>query len=475
MADKVSSYIVDPTSMAQPLFGSYDVAGNDSACLTFCSRYGRYGACPMQYKAEDKWRGIDLWRAQMECLADFTGQSRVNSSSEAGRSFRPPRLTATDMGAPLDDTKTVVLLRAYEGYPWDAARTLVRSMVRELSLETSGEYLVLLLVEVTSTEDDFWNSEDRYEQMLETVVPMEFRGMSVLWSMQQMKEEYQAAFEPQRLTTEGSVFQSYRSMWLPVQVFSRYHPQITRFINWEMDSHYIGDWLGFFERVQAWASNQPHSGLREQAERFYIQAKHGNWSTFRQGIRDPGRPQSSSHPHEGVGHAADLITLNPQFDPKGTKYVWKDDISGYSSEESTPDTVASIITASILSARLLQRMDNETQDGRLMASEMWPCTIARLAKLTQVYAPHPVYSTIAWPYNQADIVFNPCRYGSSGGCDRSPFGLGLEDPLMATTWYYMADAARKVWSQLQSSKERECVRPMLLHPVKPEDHENSAR
>jgi hypothetical protein len=79
----------------------------------------------------------------------------------------------------------------------------------------------------------------------------------------------------------------------------------------------------------------------------------------------------------GVGEEADLLLFNPLFDPEGTTWGLREDITGYHRENGLPPRRIAIITASRLSRKLLQTMHKETALRRhSMFSEMWPATTA---------------------------------------------------------------------------------------------------
>ncbi|KAI9851983.1 MAG: hypothetical protein M1824_002199, partial [Vezdaea acicularis] len=268
--------------------------------------------------------------------------------------------------------------------------------------------------------------------------------------------------------------------------------------------------------------------------RFYIPAVHGSWDEFSQisryqtelgtdsanniwsslaaGQRDAAAGSGAPHgdkpiwgpepplddtlytaddpipPHShdadkhtwGVGEDADLITLNPLFDPDGTTWLLANDITGYNTSRALPPRRASIITASRLSARLLRAMHRETSLARhTMFSEMWPATVALHHGFKAVYAPHPSYIDRQWPLKYLANVFNAGRNGASGGARTSVFG-DREHNFKGSTWYYNAGFAPNLWVRWlglvghndggeaweREGEGRMCLPPMLLHPMK---------
>ena len=89
---------------------------------------------------------------------------------------------------------------------------------------------------------------------------------------------------------------------------------------------------------------------------------------------DPIPPTSFSSDEYtwGVGEAADLITLNPMFDPEGTTWGLRDDATGYNRSLGLPPRRTALVTASRLSRRLLRTMHRETAFKKHHAfPEMW--------------------------------------------------------------------------------------------------------
>ncbi|KAG6033198.1 hypothetical protein E4U41_006967 [Claviceps citrina] len=206
----------------------------------------------------------------------------------------------------------------------------------------------------------------------------------------------------------------------------------------------------------------------------------------------------------GVGEEADYISLNPIFDPEGTTWTLRDDLTGYNRSRALPPRRAAIITTSRLSRRLLMRMHRMTTYKKQFAfPEMWPATVALQHGYKAVAAPHPVYVDRRWPVDYMARMYNAGRDGSSGGSRTSVFGE-REHNLRGLSWSYNAGFAPNLyrrWVGLRVNNDggedfekegagadgggegggvggvggvggmpggegRMCVPPMLLHPVK---------
>jgi len=188
----------------------------------------------------------------------------------------------------------------------------------------------------------------------------------------------------------------------------------------------------------------------------------------------------------------DLITFSPIFNAKDTRWVFRDDLTGYSAED-RPATRTALITASRLSRRLLVLMHEETyQNKHTMFPEMYPASIALHYGLKAVYAPITTYFDRDWPGEHANEVFNNAKLsyeslkqgmGGGGGyfhgVGGSVFGPG-EHVFRGATWYSNAGFAGYLWRrwlgyenendeiawELGEGHGRMCLPMMMLHPIK---------
>jgi hypothetical protein len=432
-------------------------------------------------------------------------------------------------------SRTAVIIRTWHDFHYTPEDILyMRSVISELSLLSGGEYTVHFLVHVKNPDLQIWSDDETYQRVLNDALPEEFRGMGTLWSEQQMALMYPGLEETwmRGLPVHGV----YRSTYMPTQYFAFQHPEYDYFWNWEMDARYTGHWYHLFDKVAEWAKKQPRKGLWERNARFYVPSVHGSWDDFRQMVRvqtdigtnspnnlwsaakagiESERGTSALHqqgdkpvwgperPHErdifevegegippttmdkdqyewGVGEDADLIVFNPLYDPEGTTWILRDDVTGYNKENGMPPRRTAIITASRLSRKLLTTMHRETSlRHHTMFSEMWPATTALHHGFKAVYVPHAVYIDRRWPTKYLESVFNAGRNGASGGARTAIFG-DREHNFKGTTWFYSAGFSPNLWrrwlglrvdndggeQQELAGEGRMCLPPMLLHPVK---------
>jgi hypothetical protein len=426
--------------------------------------------------------------------------------------------------------RTAVILRTWSDYKYDEETMIyLRSLISELTLMSGGEYEVFFLVHVKDVNLPIWADDDTYNRVLNESLPEEFRGMGVLWTERQMGLVYGGLDET--FYRDLPVHGVYRSTFMPMQYFAHQHPEYEYFWNWEMDLRYTGHWYQFFDKTTTWAKAQPRKGLWERNARFYVPGVHGSWEDFRQMVRvqtemgtnspnnhfspildkanqlplqgdkpiwGPERPAAKEDIFEvegegippvayekdkyewGVGEQADLIVFNPLYDPEGTTWILRDDVTGYNKTEGLPPRRVAIVTASRLSRKLLLTMHQEAVVKRhTMFSEMWPATACLHHGFKAVYVPHSVYIDRRWPMTYLESVFNAGRNGASGGARTSVFGDG-EHNFRGTTWFYSAGHAGNLYrrwlgykvdggggEEFELANEgRMCLPPMLLHPIK---------
>ncbi|KAH6608694.1 hypothetical protein Trco_002040 [Trichoderma cornu-damae] len=455
-------------------------------------------------------------------------------------------------------SRTAIVIRCWDEYLFredDLAN--LRSMISELSLASGGRYDVHLLVQVRDdARHPVWADHEIYEQRIRDVIPKEFRRLVTLWTETQMLSLYQGIYDLFSRGPELPVHGVYRGLTMAMQHFAYMHPEYDYFWQWEMDVRYTGHYSDLLSKLENWAKAQPRKGLWERNSRYYFPNVHGTWEDFSQMARVqsemgtigadnvwkdmPGQPPEAAakkkiktvwgpirpadhgdwFEHEkdpvpptsydadryqwGVGEEADLITLNPIFDPEGTTWGLKDDMTGYNRSLPLPPRRASIITTSRMSRRLLMTMHRMTAHKKQFAfPEMWPATVALQHGYKAVYAPHPVYVDRSWPVDYMAQTFNGGRDGTAGGSRTSLYGE-REHNLKGLTWFYNSGFGPNLYrrwlglkvnndggeefertedksragsgvSSMAGGEGRMCLPPMLLHPVKEVDIPIEAR
>lgn len=524
----------------EPVMGSHRLLGlRDNICF---DRFGRYGPYGLGYSFGEGGVevGMDTEMDGSEEVWSKTGrinynlvdwgdaQCRCHEANKHRFSTQSPQSTSENNGEETHDIdkilRTAVVIRIYVGFMWTQHAILnFRAMISELSLRSGGEYDVHFLLHVRDNYLPIWADGETAQRVLDENVPPEFHSICTLWSEAQMRLLYPIRFGSSVENPSNSdIHGVYRSAHFPLQHFAMTHPQYAHFWNWEMDMRWIGNYYELFDRLGVWTKSQPRVGMWERSAKYYIPRYHGTWDNFtdlvnreteaggrlpivgpvmfpgKTSLRREDRGQSFlpgscagklalDRSRCGVGEEADLIMLNPLFDPEGSGWVFSRDVTGYSRGTPVPPRRSAIITASRLSRRLLEVMHEETWRLRHnMFSEMFPASMALHHGLKAVYAPHPVYMDREWDLGSVNDAFNGGRDGTSGG-NGSPFDLRNEHNHKGSTWYYNSDFAGLLWRRwlgyaemdargvLKGGKEAEeseegtgrmCLRSMLFHPVK---------
>ncbi|KYK55618.1 hypothetical protein DCS_07581 [Drechmeria coniospora] len=448
--------------------------------------------------------------------------------------------------------RTAVVVRCWDEYLFredDIAN--IRSMISELALGSGGRYDIHLLVQVKNDgRHPIWADHEAYEARIRESIPKEFRDLVTLWTETQMLSLYQGVYDLWSRGPELPVHGVYRGLSMAMQHFAYMHPEYDYFWQWEMDIRYTGHYYDLVTRLEDWAKAQPRKGLWERNARFYFPTVHGSWEDFSQMARVQSEmgvvgsdnvwknvpDQGNAPPHRddkkadkpvwgpvrpsdqgdwfevdndpappttyaadryewGVGEEADFISLNPIFNPDGTTWALKEDITGFNRSHPTPPRRAAIITTSRMSRRLLMAMHRMTAYKKQFAfPEMWPATVALHHGYKAVFAPHPMYVDRRWPVDFMAQTFNGGHGGGSGGSRTSIYG-DREHNLRGVSWFYNSGFAPNLYrrwlglkvnndggeefektedkskegpgvSNMAGGEGRMCLPPMLLHPIK---------
>jgi hypothetical protein len=541
-----------------PILGSHRVLGmRDDICF---ERFGRYGPYGLGYSFEEGGVevGLDTESAGSEAVWKRTGKidySSINWGEVQNRCYEANKHrfsgeVATRTGVfPTTHTtpvtraedgyaehkrrkipRTAIVVRAYTGFQWTFHTVLnFRALISELALRSGAEYDVHFLLHVRDNEEPIWSDPQTVQRILDENVPPEFHSICTVWSEEQMRLVYPGDFRRGFSNpANDDIHGVYRSAHMPLQYFAYQHPEYEFFWNWELDMRFLGNYYELFDRLGRWARSQSRIGLWERSAKYYIPFLHGSWENFtalvERETRESGRsrifgpqnftgrepllleqnghsfmPPSCRGPDDwscGVGEDADLITLNPIFDPEGSGWYFEWDMTGYNTKLPIPPRRTAIITASRMSRRLLLAMHEEVWRLRHTAfTEMWPATVALHRGMKAVYAPHPVSIDREWDIDAVDHAFNSGRDHSTNGRN-SPFGLRNEHHHKGTTWYFHSEFAGLLWrrwlgypefdgrgpnggragtgtlrggrfeEERPDSTGRMCLRSMLLHPIK---------
>ncbi|KIE03105.1 hypothetical protein MAJ_00619, partial [Metarhizium majus ARSEF 297] len=533
-------------------YRSVDWADVQRRCYN--ANVGRYKALPPMTPSS---HGFYIGQSSAESILARRSEDKdtvrdSNTTQEAEKPTATPAFSESTKGSASTGStaRTAIVVRCWDSYLFredDIAN--IRSMIAELSMASGGRYDVHLLVQVKEDgKHPIWADHEAYQKRINETIPKEFQGLVTLWTETQMLALYQGIYDLWTRGPDLPVHGVYRGLSMAMQHFAYLHPEYDYFWQWEMDVRYTGHYYDFVTKLEEWAKAQPRKGLWERNSRFYFPSVHGTWEDFSQMSRvqsemgtvgadnvwkkmpsektpdttpsmgsrmiwGPLRPAEEQDWFEteadpvapttyeadkykwGVGEEADYISLNPIFDPEGTTWVLKDDITGYNRTRPLPPRRAAMITTSRMSRRLLMKMHRMTAFKKQFAfPEMWPATVALQHGYKAVYAPHPMYVDRKWPVEYMAQTYNGGRDGSSGGARTSVFGE-REHNLKGLSWFYNSGFAPNLYKRwvglrvnndggeefeknrdetkegsgvgnMRGGEGRMCVPAMLLHPVK---------
>ncbi|WFD36176.1 hypothetical protein MCUN1_003053 [Malassezia cuniculi] len=368
---------------------------------------------------------------------------------------------------PADRKRTALVLRSYQGFAWSEDMILnVRALISELSLNNPGTpWDIRILVEVKDHSLSVFTSEwDRY-RVLMTSVPREFWGLVDLWSERELEVLY--AGLPGKFINNMIAQTSYRACLMALQKFYLDHQEYDYVWNWELDVRYIGNFLDYFEGVEKYARDEPLQPGMTKYEQWYIP----NVTVSEQRWTSPMK--ETSH----IGLEADLITLGPIFDPRGSGWYWTHDVQNYRKGQDT-DRRASIGTNMRMSRGLLEAMNVVNAEAKKsLHCEAWSTTLVLHSQMESshdhsfypeagytytlplpfkgVFSPHPIYFRHEWDVNLLHSLLN-----------RQDFYEPRRENLHRdSSFYYHSEHAREIYLGWKHGADV-CRAPAMLHPIK---------
>ncbi|PWN42606.1 hypothetical protein IE81DRAFT_330129 [Ceraceosorus guamensis] len=399
--------------------------------------------------------GVDPYDPTSQPLADVIAQEMMDEDIPAKFKTTP------------ETKRTALVMRAYEGYVWREDDILnMRALIGELSLNNPNTpYDIRILVEVHGRHLSVFTSEWDRLNVLRSSVPREFWGMVELWTEDEMCALYPGL--PGKFLNHMIAQSSYRSCLMALQKFYLDHQEYDFVWNWEMDVRYIGNYLDYFEGIEEYSRKEPlHVGM-DKYDSWFVR----NVSVSEENWRD------NATLIDGRGDEADLITLGPVFDPRGSGWFWEYDVQNYPKGEATHRR-ASIGTNMRMSRSLLDAMNVVNAEAKKsLHCEAWPTTLVLHSQLPishdhsfypeagfthnlplpfkGVFAPHPVYFRHYWDPEVLHSRIN-----------RPDFYKKANEKIMRDSAFYYDGAHAKEIYVGWKAKESVCRAPVLLHPIK---------
>ncbi|KAJ3554393.1 hypothetical protein NPX13_g10623 [Xylaria arbuscula] len=385
-APDIYAYPGIPAKMPAPAWGAYDTLNiAPNRCY---ERFGRLGPYGYSYDRKEGGLGlsknsVDVGAEKVQAMIEKVDYRKVNWGKAQKRCFEKNEKRFGKKGA------------ASEGYSDQKKEAATLGVgAPHLSLQSSGEFTVHLLVHVKDNDLPIWASKEIYDKTLKENVPEEFWDIATLWSEQQLRTYYPGPFlnEDNVANHAGAdIYGVYRAAHFALQWFSQQHQEDDFIWNWEMDLRYTGHYYEFLNGASNWAAKQPRKFMWERNSRFWIPEYHGPWLKFcglvenetvaeggapiwgpvtyaggKYGVLSPPEDLKPPTTFEednyewGVGEAADLITFDPIFDPSKSTWVFREDVTGYDTLVNIPPRRASIVTVARFSRQLLNTMHEET-------------------------------------------------------------------------------------------------------------------
>lgn len=562
--DIVKAFSGLPHGFPVEAVGSANVTGVDTTkCFDRYHRYGPYGMGQGDRRevkdwqrpfSKPDWASVGWGKLQDDCVMEnkerWAKKARhpVDVTPVKDMPKKPVEQISEDPTAlkkPQFHHRTALLIRAYEGYTYtENDLQAIRALVTELSLLSGGEYQVFLFVNIKDNHANLFDEKIRND-LLRANVPRELQDISVLWNEGIMEEWYPNITD----------WQVYWHQFMSLQWFMETHPEFDYVWNWETDARYTGNHYQFMEAMAKFARDFPRKYMWERNQRFYFPDAHQSYEawlndtdyTIEQAMKTnglnpvwgpqpynttlqspigpkPPRPMSQDDFSWGVGEEADLITLQPIWDPKETEWSYRNKIwnfiPGYhpvfNADHPTDidfdhedfkhmNRRVYINTLSRFSRRQLHAMHLENLEGRTTQAEMWPATVALHHGLKAVYAPHPIWTDRKWPGWYMDAIFNADGNQSAEWGEQwdSPYNHDREYNFQGWSWYYASKFPKTLYrrwlgwmdkddqgplgavtgKQLEETgvevpvdeegrgvriggRGRMCLPAMLLHPVK---------
>ncbi|KAI9669339.1 MAG: hypothetical protein M1831_000375 [Alyxoria varia] len=462
----------------QAFIGDSTVLGPPDRCIKARSRFNQYGRHNDTIRRD--WDSVRWGAVQQRCAAKTYGST---ASGVADRLLGPP--SEQQDGMPVKNNRrprSAIVLRSWDAFEWDDhSKAWLRALIAEASLHSGGEYQVFMLVDTHEDKIPTQGDQSEYFAALKRYVPGEFRDIALLFNQRLLSSWYPKVDEHE---AHGQMYQA-------LQIFSYFYPEFDHLWQFEMDLRLTGHIYTTLSNAGAWAQKQPRRNLWERNGQFYMPPVHGSWENFTDAVdgelgdsgvwgpvrttgvepRGPETPKRQDHTW-GIGEEADLIALMPLIDPAGTRWVYEDTLGGWPDGKKTPRRAA-VVSITRTSKQLLRTIsDTQRQHGWWVISEATPETFSLLHGFKAVYVPHPISFNTTMTTKEVHELINRGPPSNRAGGDGAALLYLMPENAWDGRWaaasYFWSDAndAETLWKRYM---EGQCMRSMLLHPVKKDE------
>ncbi|KAI0873114.1 hypothetical protein GGS24DRAFT_517937 [Hypoxylon argillaceum] len=458
-----------------PYVGDQNVLGHSERCLPAKSRLDQYRS-----SASGNWSEVRWGEVQSRCAS---GKQELSPYEKImHQQWRQSPDFENEKHESHKGQEIAVVLRTWDDYDYTENRMAwLRALIAEASLERKNNYRVFFLVNIKNPEVRLEEDGFAYDEMMRKCVPSEFRDIAFLFNERTLQSWYPDVPE------HGAKDQMYQAL----QIFSHKFPQYEHIWQLEMDLRLTSHIHDTLTSATHFARTQKRQNLWERNGRFYIPALHASsyahfTATVDAEIGDAGiwgadpasdiEPEGPTPPARGdtdwgVGEDADLVSFMPMIDPRGTQWMYEDDVHGFADGAATPRRAA--IVSITRSSRRLLRLVSEAQRaaGQWVVSEATPETFALLHGLKAVTVPHPIVLTASADMTAAELEANINRGPPSNRAGGELPSLvytyqgWIDGPWWGASYWFTGYGAQTIWDEYVQGGQ---FPPMLLHPVKEE-------
>lgn len=394
--------------------------------------------------------------------------------------------------------RTAIVLRLWSTFEFGEEDAFsLRALITETALAYGGEYAVFVLLDVKPEhlrdDADLFSESGYYDELLDHLVPREFRNMTVLFHTEFLEQWYSNLHESR------PEYQMYQ----PLQLFAHFFPGFDHYFQVEMDVRFTGHAGDILSSLSRFARNEPRKQARQRASYSFLPSVYNTYSNFSAmvneslrggddfftGVRIPDIPDpigprpKSANPQDdnftfGVGEDADFFTFAPcnNVTLHWKTWLYSEWIFGFELGTDTPGRIICPVTVQRASWNLLNAIHAAQTGARglRVQSESTLGSFALWHGMKLSLPPLPFYSRKDHRYASAAVdryvnggppdaghdgmAWGEWVYGGDGDAYRQHTGIeGGLDP----TFRYASDYPDDLWRAWMQGVDNDYVRGHL--------------
>ena len=464
-----------------------------------------------------RWNDVDWALLQNNCVVQnqwrFSHTENITATTRIH--MRPsweslnPKVSSQRSRLTTRTARTAIVLRAWDTYRYTQEDMVhIRSIISEAALGSAGRYAVFLLVHLKQNEHrrQLNKGQKEYDEILNKVVPREFRNMAVLFDETLLESWYE------KVEDHRPEFQMYQALQLFANVY-----QFDYYWQLEMDMRILMNTREYFDKLADFASNESRTQAFQRATYRFMPSLYPTYDDFMKSVnighsssrsnsftrpeipeipepfgvdRPPSTAQSFPNGSEpfgwGVSEPADLIitnTLVPVLEM--TNWPYKDYVHGFSLGADALPRLQSPVSMARCSAVLLNLIhDAQFSRGLALPSEATSLSYASYHGLKISYPPVPFFMRDPQrDVKEMETLFNggPVEIGGKGAALYDP--IRHWDVANDGTWHWGGAWPREImdvwlgikeadikedlpWILRRGEDGRIWAPGLMLHPVK---------